>query len=177
MKLKKYKYELSTILILIIIIFFIYPKVSPYLSHNLKVESTNLSVDGYYYSINMDQLTKLAIDSDKVVMTGFDISFLKQTDEYKIVRDIPSKYLPILEQDSSWILLDKTESTKNNIIRIFENRNSKAQVKVYLPIWNSNPEWYAFKLKNEKELFILSSADFKRDENVYLAYILIKKKT
>ena len=175
MKLKKYKYELFTIMFLIFVIFFIYPRVSPYISHNLKVDSPDLSVKGYYYSINMDQLTNLAVDSAKVIMTGFDIPFFKQSKGYKIIRDIPSEYLPFLGQDSSWILLDKTESKENYTVRIFENQSSKDQVKVYLPFWNSNPDWYAFKLRDNRELFILSSANFKEGENVYLAYILKKK--
>ena len=175
MKLNKYKYEILTITVILIIIFFIYPRISPYISHNLKVDSSDLIVNGYYYSINMDQLTKLEVKSDKVIMTGFDVFFLKQSDEFQVVRHIPSEFLPILGQDSSWILLDSTFSEENFTIRTFENQNSKAQVKVYLPFWNSSPNWYAFKLNDNRELFVLSSANFKRDENVYLAYILVKQ--
>ena len=166
-----------TILFLLIIIFFIYPRISPYISHNLKVASSNLLVKGHYYSINMDQLTKLEIDSNKVIMIGFDVSFFKESKEYKIVRDIPSEYLPLISQDTSWILLDTTKSKGNYTIRFFENQSSKSQIKVYLPFWNSIPNWYAFKLKYNRELLVLSSANFKRGENVYLAYILLKGKT
>ncbi len=176
MKLKKYKYEILIVLFLVIMVFFVYPKVSPYISHKLKVESDNLFVSGYYYSINMDQLTRLEVDSDKVIMTGFDITFLKQSDKYKVVRDIPTEYLPILEQDSTWKLLDKSESKGNYTLRIFENRLSNDRIRIYLPFWNSNPNWYAFKLKNERDLFILSSANFKQNEDVYLGFILVKKK-
>lgn len=169
----KYKYEILTILILIIVVFFIYPKVSPYISHNLKVESVNLKVDGYYYSLNMDQLTNLTIESNNVIQTGFDVMLYEPSEEYNIVRDIPSEYLPLLGIDTSWVLLNRSESKDNYTIRVFENSRTKNKIKVYLPFWNSDPEWYVFRLNNNRVLFILSSANFKRGEDVYLAYILI----
>lgn len=173
--LNKYKYEIMTILFLIVVVFFIYPKVSPLISHNLRVESENLKVDGYYYSLNMDQLTKLTVDSDNVILTGFDVWFFKPSKEYNIVRHIPSEYLPLLGRDTTWILLNRSESKDDDIIKIFENSGSGNKIKVYLPFWNEQPNWYAFKLNNNRVLFILSSANFKRDEDVYLAYIMIKE--
>ena len=175
-EIKELKWKILSLLFILVIVFYIYPKLSSYFPRELKTNSSTLSVEGEYFPMTMNQLTKLVIDSNRVNLIGFDVSFLTPGAEYKIERDIPVKYMPLPEQDTNWVLPDSTNSTEKYQIRIFQNRLSKDKIKVWLPFGNAEPEWFAYKTENGNELLILSSGDFKRGENVYLGYILIKRK-
>jgi len=150
---------------------YLYPEVMTHISQPLNVHSTSLSVNGFYYPINMSQLNKLAIDSSGIVLTGYNVSFYKQSEEFNIVRDYPVKYS---KQDSSWVLLDTIVTSTEHCIRTFLHKQSGKEFSVSLPLWNSYPEWITMKNGENEMLLILSSGNWKQGEDVYLGFVEIK---
>ena len=119
----------------------------------------------------MNQLSNLKVEINKVTLTGYDVTFFKPSQEFQIVRKYPGKYSI---RDTSWVLLDTMISSIGYCERTFRNRSIGKELNVSLPFWNSYPEWVALKDSNNEMLLILSSANWKRDENVYLGFIEVK---
>ena len=92
---KKISLFLLSIIFVIIIYVYLYPAVSTYIPRSIKFEYKGVFEEGVYYPINMEQIKTLKVDSTKIIMTGYDLSFFKPTSDFNIIRNIPDKYLPL----------------------------------------------------------------------------------
>ncbi len=156
--------------VIVLVLYFLYPEISSRISRPLDVRST-LSAHGYYYPLNMHQLTALSVDSNTVTLTGYDVQFYQRSEDRRIQRSFPEKYTV---RDTCWMLLDSTLSENGRTIRTFRHAVSLKELSVSLPFWNSIPEWTAMRSNANETLIILSGADWKHGEDVYLGFIEIK---
>ncbi len=163
-----------SIVSILFIVIYLYPKVRSHISRSLKVESSTLSASGFYYQMSMDQLNHLIVDSNKIILTGYDVTFYNQSREFQIIRMIPERYKNIDKRDSSWTLLDSSYAFEDMAVRTFYNRPLNKKINVSLPFWNCDPEWVALSNNKNEWLLILASGNWKRGEMVYLGFIDVK---
>lgn len=175
-KLKKFGIVLITLIVIAVLYFYIYPMASTHIPRSLKAKSKTYAIQSVYYIMNMDQLTKLEIDSTQIFLTGYNISFLKPQPEFRIIRDIPEKYLPLNNQDTTWKIMDSSKLDDDWEVRTFVNSKNNDRLVVWLPLMSGEPIWYVYNLINNKKLFVVSGGNWKRDKKVYLAYILLENK-
>lgn len=174
--LKKIGITLIFIIIIIVFYFYVYPAVSTYVPRSMKVKSKNFSIQSVYYPMNMEQITRLEIDSTKVILTGYNLSFFEPKPEFTIVRDIPDKYLPLNNLDTTWNIIEIGKLDEGLEVRTFVNRVTNDSLVIWLPIMGGGPIWYVYNLENDNKLFILSGGNWKTNDKVYLAYVLLKNK-
>lgn len=170
---KLMKKTISAILfmaVIVVVFTYLYPEISSRISRRLDVRSS-LSAHGYYYPLRMDQITALSVDSNIITINGYDVMFYRQSEPYRIERSFPEKYS---QRDTSWMLLDSTITENGHTLRTFRQTNSMNEVSVALPFWNSSPEWVAMSSSSHETLIIISGANWKRSEDVYLGFIEIK---
>jgi hypothetical protein len=174
-KLKKIGIILFSLIVVVTLYYYIYPEVSTYIPHSMKVKSKSYSIESVYYLMNMEQITDLKIDSTEVVLTGYNLSFFKPQPKFKILRDIPEKYLPLNNLDTTWNLAVIGQLEEGFEVRTFVNKEDNDSLVVWLPFMGGRPIYYVYNLANNNKLFILSGGNWKRSDKVYLSYILLKK--
>jgi hypothetical protein len=165
------------IIIFGVIYFYLYPEVSSHFTRTLKVESTNLIVQGSYYPLALDGVDSVYLQSGKLVVQGFDMSRFQVSGHREITRTLPEQDNRFHILDTSWTLIDSVKTIGDISIRTFYNRDWGKQFTIQFPYHNEYPSWKAYVNHGDNVLIVLASGNWKQGEKVYFGYIEVINRT